>query len=333
MLIVPAVAFNVLRTFFVPSLQRRRLAIKGKALTPKERTACCCHLVRPETLLDWFRKLAAKKYDSSTIRRTPGRPRKPDHIRELVIRLAHENPGWGYTKIRDALREPEARHCRATVTSILDEAGIEPEPERSRKRTWKQSLESHWHTLYACDFFAVETLGAFGAVRYMVFFVIELKTRTVQIAGAHIAPNDAWMQQLARNLLDPFDGFLRNATHLIHDRDPLYTKAWTAMLKAEGVECVPIPAHSPNCNPHAERFVRSIRDECLNRFVILGERHLRYLLREYVVHYNSERYHQGLGGRLITQSVRPGNDNGYTDEILRQSRLGGLLNFYRRKAA
>jgi putative transposase len=312
--------------------QRRRLAVRGKALSPAERKACC-QIVSPQTLLDWFRKLAVKKYDSSANRKTPGRPRKPEHIRELVIRLANENPSWGYTKIRDALRGLKHDIARSTVASILQEAGIEPEPDRSRKKTWKQFLESHWETLYACDFFAIETLGAFGAVRHMVFFVMELKTRKVHIAGVRIAPDDAWMKQMARNLLDPFDGFLRQATHLIHDRDPLLSKAWRSMLGDDGVKCVRIPRHSPNCNPFAERFVRSIRTECLNHFVILGERHLRHLLQEYVVHYNAERFHQGLGGRLITEQDQPGNDNGVSNVIRRRKRLGGILNFYHLNAA
>ena len=203
--------------------QRRRLAIKGKALTPEEREACC-QIVRPSTILAWFRQLAAQKYDSSTQRRKLGRPRKATDIRELVIRLASENIGWGYTKIRDALRGLKIEIGRTTVANILAEAGIEPAPERNRKRTWKQFLKSHWETLYACDFFAVETLGVFGTVRYMVFFVIELKSRAVHIAGMRIDPDGAWMMQIARNLLDPVDGFLRNATHLIHDRDPLFTE-------------------------------------------------------------------------------------------------------------
>ena len=305
--------------------QRRRLATKGKALTPAEREECC-QIVRPSTILDWFRKLVARKYDSSQVRK-PGRPRKANEIRELVLRLATENPGWGYTKIRDALRGLKVEIGRTTVANILAEAGIEPAPERNRKRTWKKFLKSHWETLYACDFFAVETLGIFGTVRYMVFFVMELKSRAVHVAGIRIDPDGAWMMQIARNLLDPVDGFLRNATHLIHDRDPLYTKAWRELLKSGGVNCVPIPAHSPNCTPHAERFVRTVRSECLDQFVIFGERHLRHLLHEFCAHYHAERFHQGLGGRVIRPSSSPSNDNAMIGPIQCRSRLGGLLNF------
>jgi hypothetical protein len=152
-------------------------------------------------------------------------------IRAQVLVLARSNPGWGYTKIRDALRGLKIEIGRTTVANLLAQAGIEPAPKRNRKRTWKQFLKSHWETLYACDFFSVEVLSAFGIVRHMVFFVMEVKSRAVQIAGIHIAPDGDWMKQVARNLVDPVDGFLRNASYLIHDRDPVFTKAWTALLE------------------------------------------------------------------------------------------------------
>ena len=170
--------------------QRRRLALKGKALTAEERRACC-QIVRPQTILAWFRQLAAQRYDSSEVRKT-GRPRKAADIRDLVLKLARDNRGWGYTRIRDALRGLKIEIGRTTVANILAEAGIEPAPERNRKRTWKQFLQSHWQTLYACDFFGVEVLGLFGTVRTMVFFVIELKSRAVHIAGVRIAPDGDW---------------------------------------------------------------------------------------------------------------------------------------------
>jgi hypothetical protein len=141
------------------------------------------------------------------------------------------------------------------------------------------------------------------------------------------------MMQVARNLLDPVDGFLRNATHLIHDRDSLFTKAWRALLRSGGVKCVPIPAHSPNCSPHAERFVKTMRTECLDQFVIFGERHLRYLVGTFVDHYLTGRYHQGLSGQLIRPPLLAGNDNTELGPIRCQSQLGGLLNFYYREAA
>jgi putative transposase len=138
---------------------------------------------------------------------------------------------------------------------------------------------------------------------------------------------------VARNLLDPVDGFLRNATHLIHDRDSLFTQAWTTILATGSVDCVPIPAKSPNCNPYAERVVRTVRSECLDHFVIFGERHLRYLLREFFAHYHSERYHQGMGSKLILPLPAPTADNATLGAVRCRSRLGGQLNFYFREAA
>ena len=314
--------------------QRRRLAIKGKALTPEERR-CCCELVTPATILAWFRRLVAQKYDSSqSQRRGPGRPRKADDIRKLVVDVARANPGWGYTKIRDALRTGLGIEIgRTTVANILSEAGLEPAPERAKKRTWKQFIHSHWSTLYACDFFSVETLGVFGPVRHMVFFVMEVRTRAVEIAGIRVDPDGAWMKQMARNLTDPVDGFLRNATHLIHDRDPLFTEAFRSMLDGVGIKTVKTPAKSPNCNPHAERFVRSIKYECLNQFVLFGERHLRHVINEYMYHYQCERFHQGLDGQLVVAKQSSANDNDVSQPVACRSRLGGLLNFYHREAA
>jgi transposase InsO family protein len=248
------------------------------------------------------------------------------------LKLASDNPGWGYTKIRDALRGLKIEIGRTTVADILAEAGVEPAPERRRQRTWKQFLRSHAETLYACDFFGVEVLSLFGTVRTLVLFVMHVKSRAVRIAGIRVAPDGAWMTQVARNLLDPADGFLREARYLIHDRDPLFTEAWTAILKTAGVTCVTIPSQSPNCNAYAERFVRTVRSECVNHFIIFGERHLRHLLREFIEHYLTERYHQGIGGRIIEPKAWPRNDSARPGGIECRSRLGGVLNSYRRAA-
>jgi hypothetical protein len=160
---------------------------------------------------------------------------------------------------------------------------------------------------------------------------MHVKSRAVDIGGIVVNPTGDWMKQVGRNLLDPEEGFLRDATHLILDRDPVYAACFTELLEGSGVKVVRIPARSPNCNPHAERFVRTIREECLAHFVIFGERHLRHLVGEFVAHYQGERFHQGLGG----QRVRPGhpdNDNA-GGVVRRRSRLGGVLNFYHRGAA
>ena len=168
-----------------------------------------------------------------------------------------------------------------------------------------------------------------GLVRYVVFFVMRLKTRTVEIAGITAEPDGAWMTQLARNLTDPSDGFLRGAEYIILDRDPLYTTAFRRLLRDSGVKPLVLPAWSPNLNAFAERFVESAKSECLERMVLLGERHLRAAIRAFMVHYHEERPHQGLGNERIA----PKTTTIETGPIECRERLGGLLKFYYREAA
>jgi putative transposase len=174
---------------------------------------------------------------------------------------------------------------------MLADAGLEPAPERSRKTTWKTFLKAHRGAIAAVDFLTVELLTMTGLVRYFVLFVIDLRTRRVRIAGIEHQPSQARMVQVARNLTDATDGFLRHAKYLIHDRDPMFTEQFVQTLKAAGVATVKLPARSPNLNSCAERWVRSLRQECLRR---IGERHQRKIVAEYVEHYHLERNHQGV---------------------------------------
>jgi len=308
--------------------QRQRLAVKGKALGRKV-LGDIGSLVTPNTILRWYRTLIAKKYDGSK-RRGPGRPRTAVEIAELVVRVAQENPGFGYTRIRDVLANLKHAISRSTVKRVLDERGIQPAPERNRRIPWKTFLKSHWEGLAATDFFTVEVMTWTGLVRYHVLFVIRLKTRRVHVAGISSDPNGEWTKQIARNLTDPVDGFLTDVTHLIHDRDPLFTEAFRYLLNGSGVECVRLPVRSPNLNAYAERFVRSIKSECLSRVVIFGEAHLRHAIREYLAHYHRERNHQGLASALI----EPGPElELFEGRVACRQRLGGLLRYYHREAA
>ena len=167
-----------------------------------------------------------------------------------------------------------------------------------------------------------------GLARYFVFFVIDVRSRRVQIAGVTHHLSSAWMAQIERNLTDAGEGFLRNARYLIHDRDPLFTRQFTVLLKDAGVETVKLPARSPNLNAYAERWVRTVRQECLRRIVPLGEAHLRRTLREFVEHYECERNHQGLNNRLLVAMPMTGQG-----PVKRRERLGGTLKFYYRHAA
>ena len=308
--------------------QRRRLAVRGERLGRRALTRVA-NIVTPDTILRWYRRLIAKKYDGSA-RRRRGRPMTPRELAELVVRMAVENPGWGYTRIRGALANLGHQIARNTVKQILQDHGIEPAPERSRRTPWKTFLEAHWEGLAAADLFTVEVLTLVGLRRYFVLFVLELKTRRVKIAGIHHQPCGGWMEQVARNLTDVVDGFLRRTRHLIHDRDPLFTRAFGEILKSSGVQPIKLPPRSPNLNAYAERFVRSIKEECLNRVVLLSEGHLWLVVHEYVEHYHRERNHQGLDNQLLERAPPPANLDA---EVHRRERLGGLLNYYHREAA
>jgi len=307
--------------------QRRRLAVRGKALSRKE-LARAASIATPDTILRWYRKLVAQKYDGSGTR-GPGRPRIAADIASLIVRMAKENPRWGYTRIRGALKELGHAVGRSTIQRVLESRGIEPAPGRGKRTPWSTFLRAHWGVIAATDFFSIEAVTLNGLVRYFVLFVIDLKTRRVEIAGIVRQPHDAWMKQIARNLTDVVDGFLRGRRWLIHDRDPLFGAGFRATL-GDGVTTIKLPAKSPNLNAYAERFVLSIKSECLNHVVPLGERHLRLLVTEFVEHYHVERTHQGLGNELIIKHNPTANQNG---SVKRKKRIGGLLNFYHRAAA
>ena len=303
--------------------QRRRLAIRGQKLGRRVLSQVA-GIVTPDTVLRWYRRLIAQKYDGSA-RRRPGRPMTPRTITDLVVRMAVENPRWGYTWIRGALANLGHEIGRNTVKRILLSHGMAPAPERGQRTPWKTFLQAHWDGLAATDLFTVEVLTLEGLKRYLVLFVIELRTRHVSIAGIHPQPDGAWMEQMARNLTDPGEGFLRTSRYLLHDRDPLFTGDVEEILRSSGVNPVRLPARSPNLNAYAERFVRSIKEECLSRVVPLGEGHLRQLVHEYVEHYHWARNHQGVQNQLLRRPpppVRPAS------RVARRTRLGGLLNFY-----
>ena len=260
--------------------------------------------------------------------RGSGRPPVGTEIRALVVRMASENEGWGYTRIAGELSKLGHRVSRSTVRRILKERGIGPAPERLPHMPWSKFLKAHWEAIAAADFFTVEVWTSIGLVRYLVFFVIDLSTRRVEIAGIVPVPNGLWMRQVARNLIDDLSGFLRGKRFLIHDRDPLYTRGFHEVLGYAGVAPVRSPPRSPNLNAYAERFVLSIKSECLDRMVMLGERHLRRSIASYVEHYHVERCHQGIGNRLIK-----GVPELASGPVARQERLGGILSHYYRTAA
>jgi putative transposase len=308
--------------------QRRRLAAKAKRLG-RSILKEVVTIVTPDTLLAWHRRLIAQKYDGSA-KRKPGRPRKGDEIESLVETIAQDNRLWGYRRIQGALSNLGHDIARSTIAAILQRHGNEPAPERSRKTTWKEFLKQHWELIVASDFFTIEAWTPRGLQRFVVLFFIELSTRKVEIAGIASTANGLWMSQIGRNLTDSVDGLLEGKRYLIHDRDPLFTAEFLDLLGETGVASVRIPPRSPNLNAHAERFVRSIKESCLERLVLFGEASVRRAMAQFLDHYHRERNHQGLDNRLIHRERLDAIAQG---EVERRERLGGLLNYYFRAAA
>jgi transposase InsO family protein len=308
--------------------QRRRLAAKAKGLGRKLLREVAT-IVTPETLMAWHRRLIAQKYDGSH-RRGPGRPRKFEEIEDLVVRMAKENGGWGYRRIQGALSNLGHQVGRGTIAAMLARKGIEPAPERERKTNWKEFLTHHWDLIVAADFFTIEAWTRRGLQRFIVLFVMELSTRKVEIAGIAASPNGLWMGQIGRNLTDVMDGILKGKRYLIHDRDPLFTTEFLQTLADCGVASMKLPPRSPNLNAHAEWFVRTIKESCLERMILFGEGAVRKAIAEFIAHYHSERNHQGVENALLCPS--PGHAV-FEGRVHRRERLGGLLNYYYRKAA
>jgi transposase InsO family protein len=308
--------------------QRCRLAAKAKKLGRKL-LARVATIVTPQTLLTWHRKLIAKKYDGSA-NRSPGRPRNLSEISDLVVRMAEENRTWAYRRIQGALANLGHILAHTTIANILKRHGIEPAPERNRKITWKEFLSRHWDLIIATDFFTIEVWTCSGLTRFVVLFFMDLKTRRVDVAGIARSANGLWMSQIARNLTDAVDGFFAGKRYLVHDRDPLYTKDFLAILADSGIESVKLPPRSPNLNAYAERFVRTIKEDCLEQMILFGEESLRNSIREFVAHYHLERNHQGLDNRLIiaADTIVP-----TAGTVRKRQRLGGVLYYYYREAA
>ena len=260
-----------------------------------------------------------------------------DTIRRLIVRMATENREWGDTRIRGALGNLGHQVARGTLANVLKERGLEPAPERKKRTTWRELLAAHWDVLAAADFFTVEVWTPRGLTRFTVLVLIHLASRRVQIAGISAEPDGPWGTQLMRNATDAEDGFLRHIRFLIHDRDPLFRPAVRDTLPPVDVTPIRLPARSPNLNAYTERFVRTIKDSCLERMVLIGEGSLRRAVREFVAHYHHERNHQGLDNRRIlplstaTHPAEPYRGSALANRVIAKHR--GLLVAERPRAA
>ena len=307
--------------------ERIKLAKLGKALGRKALEDVCT-VVKPSTILAWHRRLVAQKFDGSK-NRGPGRPRINSDIEALIVRMAEENSGWGYDRIVGALANLGYEVSDQTVGNVLTRHGIDPAPTRKKNTTWGEFVRRHRDLLVSTDFFTAEVWTLAGLTTYYVLFFLRIKTREIYSAGVTPHPNEAWMCQVARNVTMDGDGFIKSGDYLIHDRDTKYCAAFVRTIKDVGAKPVRLPPRSPNLNAHAERWVLSAKSECFDHLILFGEQALRRSLSESTAHYLRERNHQGVGNTLLFHETAH-NDDG---EITRRERLGGLLNFYHRRAA
>jgi transposase InsO family protein len=310
--------------------ERSTLAEIGKRLGRKA-LAQVARVAKPDTILAWYRRLIASKFDGSKHCSYPGRPRIGPELEALIVKMARENSGWGYDRIVGALANLGHHVSDQTVGNVLRRHGIEPAPKRSQNTTWREFIESHMAVLAGIDVFTVEVLTWRGLVTYYVLFFIHLESRRVSLAGVTRHPDEAWMQQMARNATDESWGHLERRRYALHDRDTKFCASFRATLKSGGVRPIQLPARSPNLNAFAERWVRSVKQECLSKLILFGEASLRRALTEFVEHYHAERNHQGKGNVLLFPA-KDGSHCPRRRSVFCRERLGGLLKYYCRAA-
>ena len=269
-------------------------------------------VAKPDTILAWYRKLVAQKFDGSKKRGLAGRPRVDATTEELVVKLARENSSWGYDRIVGALANLGQEISDQSVGNILRRHGIAPAPKRKQSTTWSDFIRSHMDVLAGTDFFTVEVLTWRGLVTYYVLLFIQLGNRRVSIGGITDHPDAMAMEQMARNATLEELGCLHPCRYLLHDRDTKFCESFGEVLKAGGVKPLKLPARSPNLNAYAERWVRSVKEECLSRLILFGESSLKRALQQYEVHYHEERNHQGKENQLLfpRQTQPVGSDHG-----------------------
>jgi transposase InsO family protein len=284
--------------------------------------------VKPETLLRWHRELVARRWSYS--HRSPGRPSIATATVELVLRLARENPRWGYERIAGELKNLGIAVSPTTVRKVLRDHGLGPGGSRAGL-SWREFLRAQAAGVLAVDFFTVETIAL---RRLYVLFFIELDSRRVHLAGATATPNGPWMVQQARNLAWTLGERAMPVRFLIRDRDSKFTRAFDEVFNSEGIRVIRTPVRAPRANAYAERCVGTIRRECLDWILIRSRRQLEHVLGVYIDHYNAHRPHRGLELR----PPRPGRPalhlmtSAHPLAVRRRDRLGGLIHEYARAA-
>jgi transposase InsO family protein len=301
------------------------LATKLKAQTGRTVKAMgdVIRIVKPATLFGWHKQLVRFKW---TYRhRSAGRPRTDKAIEQLVLRLAREND-WGYERIEGELLKLGYTISHETVGTILERHGIPPAPERDTSPSWRHLMTHYKDQLLACDFFTVETL--FLQTLYVLIFV-EIGTRRVHFAGCTAHPDNAWVTQQARQVMWELEDREPGIRFLIRDNDKKFTDAFDTVFRSEGIDVIPTPYRAPNANAFAERWIRSVREECLDKLLIINQTHLRRVMREYITFFNTARPHQGLDQRIPVPMI--GHEN--IGPVRSRAVLGGIIHDYYRDAA
>lgn len=281
-------------------------------------------IFKPDTLLRWHRELVRRKWIFNNQPKQGGRPPAEPHLIELVLQLARDHR-WGDDRITGELKKLGYRLSHETVRKILRRHGILPAPQRKTSSTWRTFVNHYRATFLACDFFTVETIRL---QTLYVFCFLELGTRRVHIAGVTAHPTQAWVNQQGRQLVWTLQTQERTFTHLMRDNDGKYTSTFDAVFAVEGIEVVRTPIRAPRANAYAERWVRSVREECLDQLLVLDQTHLRYVLREYEGYFNTARPHQGLGQKI----PQPPLEVSTSGLVKRRDLLGGVLHDYHRAA-
>jgi len=283
--------------------------------------------ITPATILRWHRDLVARKWDY-TSRRRPGRPSTGTSVKTLVVRMARENPAWGHRRIQGELARLGHAIAASTVWEILHAAGIDPAPRRAGP-SWREFLAAQAHAIIACDFLVVETVLL---TRLHVLVFIEHGARRLHVAGVTAHPTGAWAVQQARNLAMDLGDRLGTLRFLIHDRDPLFTTAFGEVFKAEGLRIMTTLPRTPRMNAICERVIGTLRRELLDRTLVLGERHLALVLREYQKHYNRHRPHQSRQQRPPDIETQPVRDVADLRSVRRKPVVAGVINEYHHAA-
>jgi putative transposase len=311
-----------------PRFRRSDRAFLAAAARRLPRTRWERFLVTPKTLLRWHRELVRFKWARYGNRR-PGRPPLPAELQELILRLASENPRWGYKRIQGELSKLGIKVSATTIRKLLARRGLGPAPRRGGT-TWRQFLAQQASTMMACDFFTVESVWL---KRIYVLVFIELTTRRVHLAGCTTNPDGAWVTQQARNLTFDLDERAQPLWFLIHDRDAKFCGPFDEVFATEGLQVVRTPIRAPRANAISERWIRTVRSECLDWLLILSRRHLERVLRIYIRHYNRERPHRALQLQAPEQPEFERTPLPVDARVRRRDRIGGLLHEYYEAAA